>query len=301
MECVIESRSFTVSGFNSTGIGYELVTTNLEDINFNMQQLNSSQQKLSSEIQDLKITLAEIKSLFTIHTLVEREKLPETCVEVPNCRSGQYRIQPRPEVTDDFEVYCDHKYEDGGWTVIQNRYDGSVDFYRGWDQYESGFGDLQGEFWLGLRKIRELTYAKPHKLHIVMERYDGNSFVAKYSRFLIGGAKGKYLLKCLGNFSGNASDSLRRAYNKKFLTFDSDEDYDNYSAETNNCVANRKGAWWYDGCYASNLNGLYFKQIARQNGFTLMSWGIDFINFLKSSRMMIKATSEMNDDGSLCT
>lgn len=33
--------------------------------------------------------------------------------------------------------------------VFQRRLNGMTDFYRGWEAYKNGFGNLETEFWLG--------------------------------------------------------------------------------------------------------------------------------------------------------
>ena len=71
--------------------------------------------------------------------------------------------------------------DDGGWTVFQRRMDGSEDFYRGWKDYNKGFGDLNGEFWLGLNKIYRLTRNSDINttLRVDLEGFDGVKLFAK--------------------------------------------------------------------------------------------------------------------------
>ncbi|CAH1237870.1 ANGPT2 [Branchiostoma lanceolatum] len=58
--------------------------------------------------------------------------------------SGLYAIQPDADVRHrtPFRVYCEMEAGVGGWTVIQKRFDGSVDFVRDWGSYRNGFGAL---------------------------------------------------------------------------------------------------------------------------------------------------------------
>ena len=64
------------------------------------------------------------------------------------------------------EGYCDAVSDGGGWLVVQRRKDGSVDFNRGWVEYEEGFGSLTGELWYGLQPLHCLTNQGQWQLRI---------------------------------------------------------------------------------------------------------------------------------------
>ena len=145
----------------------------------------------------------------------------------------------------------------GGWMVFQRRMDGTVDFYRGWADYVKGFGDLNGEFWLGLSKIHRLTNSGTTKsLRVDLEDFDGNQRHANYSTFQVLDSSRKYQLNITG-YSGDTGDSLFYHNGMKFST--KDQDNDQYNG---NCAVLFKGAWWYKYCHHSNLNGKYFSGTA---------------------------------------
>ena len=84
--------------------------------------------------------------------------------------------------------------------MIQKRLDGSVDFYRDWDNYTRGFGNLSGEFWLGLDNINRLT-KEGSRLRVDLEDWSGNTAYAKYDAFAVGDEASKYKLS-LGSYKG---------------------------------------------------------------------------------------------------
>ena len=141
----------------------------------------------------------------------------------------------------------------GGWTVFQRRMDGSVDFYLNWTDYVHGFGNLSGEYWLGLSKLHRLANGSVStQLRVNMRDKIGVKRYANYSTFYIGGSTTEYTLHVSG-YSGTAGDSLTYHNLMKFSTRNNDNDQ--YSG--GNCAVTWTGAWWYKNCHYSNLNGHY--------------------------------------------
>ncbi|XP_066019720.1 microfibril-associated glycoprotein 4-like [Pocillopora verrucosa] len=165
---------------------------------------------------------------------------------------GVYTI--KPDNLPAFDVFCDQTTAGGSWIVFQKRLNGSVDFYRSWNDYKHGFGDLKSEFWLGLDKIHRLTSDNNGMLRVDLEDFEGNTAYAEYNLFGVMSEKDKYKL-ILGSYSGNSGDSLALHGGMPFTTKDQDNDI--YGGV--NCAIRFKGAWWYERCHYSNLNGLYHR------------------------------------------
>uniref|UniRef100_A0A182QTA2 Fibrinogen C-terminal domain-containing protein n=1 Tax=Anopheles farauti TaxID=69004 RepID=A0A182QTA2_9DIPT len=131
--------------------------------------------------------------------------------------SGIYFVNPTPSLNNSFEVYRDGSSNfgfGGNWTLFQRRFDGSVDFNRSWAEYRDGFGDLDGEHWLGLEKLKRLLDTERHELLVVLEDFDGVIAHARYDKFMIGNEAEGFKLKSLGKYSGSAGDTQSCVPNK---------------------------------------------------------------------------------------
>eukprot|EP00117_Sycon_ciliatum_P019806 scpid59793/ scgid17836/ Tenascin-X; Hexabrachion-like protein len=179
------------------------------------------------------------------HTLCTRGDLGPSGVFSATTLSGRYT------------AYCDRETDGGGWTVFQRRKDGSVDFYRDWNPYKHGFGSASGEFWLGLETVHQLTSqaGRSYELRIDMVyRSNGQKDYVKYSSFKVDSEDTNYTLHVSGFSSSGASrgDGLSYHNGHAFSTRDRDND-----KKSGQCSVQFKGAWWYNACYHSSLNGVY--------------------------------------------
>ncbi|XP_034473685.1 ficolin-1-like [Drosophila innubila] len=151
-----------------------------------------------------------------------------------------------------FSVACDAETQGGNWTVILRRMDGSVNFNRTWNAFKKGFGDLGGEFFLGLDKIHAMTAERNQELLVVLEDFEGTESFETYDSFAIGDEDEQYVLHKLGKANGTAGDSLRLHYGMKFSSQDRDNDIGD-----GHCANDFNGAWWHQFCHRSNLMGKY--------------------------------------------
>ncbi|XP_078081067.1 fibrinogen beta chain [Mustelus asterias] len=272
---------------------------------------------MRSLVDSLKTKLQNLEQAVQTQSLYCKDPCTVTCnipvVSGKECndiyekggRTSQlYLIRPHSQATP-YKVYCDMTTNQGGWALIQNRQDGSVDFGRSWDAYKNGFGniafdvgkgfcDTPGEYWLGNDRISYLTKLKNTELLFEMQDWESNKLIAGYNKFMVQNEVNKYRLLVSGYF-GTAGNTLMEGaktlygknrtmtihQNMMFSTYDRDNDGWEPGDTTKQCAKEDGGGWWYNRCHASNPNGRYYwngnytKQMAKHgtdDGIVWMDW-----------------------------
>ena len=133
--------------------------------------------------------------------------------------------------------------------------DASVSFEKSWDEYVAGFGDADGNFWLGLEAIHDLTEAQPMSLQIDVVPYHIPAVSIPYQQFHVGDAASEYLLTITNDTPGTGwskYNSLKYHSGKKFSTYDRDND-----SNAGSCAVMSRAGWWFNSCAKVHLNGVY--------------------------------------------
>ena len=185
------------------------------------------------------------------------------------------------------KTYCEVEEDGTTWTVIQRRANikrhrgGRTNFYRTFDDYKYGFGNVKREFWWGLENIWQLTSGKKYILRIELVSCDRTAY-AEYQVFSISSELNGYKLN-VANYKGTAGDSLSLQNGAKFSTYDNDQDRD----PNRNCAFRYKSGWWWYECGFTSLNGRYVEDCPfAPDGI----WWMKFtrLNSLKMTEMKIR-------------
>ncbi|XP_014402035.1 PREDICTED: angiopoietin-4 [Myotis brandtii] len=215
------------------------------------------------------------------------ERVFQDCAEIQSFganTSGVYTIHVA-NMTEPRKVFCDMEANGGGWTLIQRRANGSVNFQRNWKDYKQGFGDLAGEHWLGNELVHHLTSRAAYSLRVELQDWEGNEAYAQYERFQLG-SEGQLYRLSLSGYSGSAGPQSSLALEgTNFSTRDADND--NCLCK---CAQMLSGGWWFDACGLSNLNGIYYpagRHLRKLNGIRWHYFQGPSYS-LRATRMMVR-------------
>ena len=194
----------------------------------------------------LLVNADDNQQLLNHYTTNPSAVLINTCCDLRKypALSGVYKISMG--TFDTTKVYCDMTTDDdGGWIVIQrNRKNSQLSFNKNWREYGDGFGDLNNDFWAGLKLMNALTQTGQWEMRVDYQKNDKTWSYLHYNEFSVGSASEEYHL-AVGGFTGEGTDQFVYHNGYNFSTLDNDN---------KNCATYWKGGWWYNNCYTININ-----------------------------------------------
>nr|AFM86796.1 fibrinogen-like protein 1-like protein [Callorhinchus milii] len=156
--------------------------------------------------------------------------------------SGIYVIQPvdSPYLV----VHCNMSYDCSGWTTFQrNTRNSEMTWTEAWTSFKYGFGNIEGDHYLGNHYMQLITRHKWYKMRVVLDKDDDQKY-AEYSSMKLEAEN--YNLK-LGAFKGGATDALSSSVNMVDNMGFSAKDMDNDNSRQN-CADKYGGGFWFNTC-----------------------------------------------------
>ena len=214
------------------------------------------------------------------------------CFTISTGKDGPHTIYPGTATLPNMNVSCDQTTDGGGWIIYQRRFNGSVNFARGWVPYKNGFGDYgdhTAETWLGNEKLFQMQQAYGSikvNLRIEATSFDGDSCFATCYGFKMKSETEDY--KITWNTVNASIPGMESDLDKhKDIAFKANDRY----RGTDTCVVQYTGAWWFHTCASFYFNGGYIS--SKQSNYT----SIFFSSFkaqqtLKTSCMMFRPAKE---------
>ncbi|XP_013104427.1 ficolin-2-like [Stomoxys calcitrans] len=230
-----------------------------------------------------------IKHLFVkINTILER--LDEEGTKTKRLQEDLRQSNMRLEALTKQQEKHFSNLQNREWKTILRRQDGSVDFNRNWTEYKFGFGNRNGELFIGLEELHVLTtYGPPQELLVMLRSFENETRYAKYDRFRVGNETEKYAIIELGTYSGDAGNSLEQHKGMKFSTPDQDNDiYDSL-----NCAKDWASGWWFRKCYFCNLAGVY-RSKSKSRGVDWTDWKRDNFSLMFAEMRLRSKISLIN-------
>ena len=276
------------------------VASDISNITQNFRNLQIRSEKYGQAIENISLNIHKYcsKGCQYVQNNITSKTRYRSCLELLKCgfnESGRYVVEPSLGYKK--EVFCDQSSDGGGWTVfLRNRY-GNISFYKSWENYKNGFGDLDYDFWLGNELLFKTTTlhnfheSNTTQLYISLVDEVDTTFYVKYNDFAVLPETTHYRLHIFGHMYGTAGDSLEYHKNAAFST--RDKDFDTYSSKS--CAFDKKGGWWFKSCgysyLSSTLKDYYDPKLRKYTPAPVWYHVHNNFNILKSATMMFREKS----------
>ncbi|MCP9261498.1 Angiopoietin-4 [Dirofilaria immitis] len=159
-------------------------------------------------------------------------------------RSGSFKLNDwscsKPEVCS-FIARCEMNLFGGGWTIIMQRFNTSLDFNKSILEYENGFDLDNSNFWIGLERMHYLT-SRPQCTNELLLRLrmasNGHIIMVWYSHFIVHEKLRDYRLNIGSIIYGNGINAANELAQSQLCPF--------VTSSEKECIGG--GGWWRKGC-----------------------------------------------------